>query len=166
MKAGMERADRNLGAVPGSAEMFARLDDSALIQMVLQAVNEHDIACPPFSSGVGGAVNASQVTTLLAFCYARGIYSSQDIEAQAAHAAAVGYINAGTRPNWHLLRRFRRDNTSLVLGVLARLMELVAGKLYRPHNGELPAAWQTGFRAQALERLRASIQTDSVAMDQ
>lgn len=151
---------------PKAAALFAQLDDATLIKLVLQAVEEFDIALPACRRPGGQGVNPAQTTTLLAYCYARGIYSSEEIEARLPYDAAISYISAGTKPDWHLLRRYRRDNSMLILGTLTRLMELAAWQAGVLYTAELPEAWRDSFRAQALEVLRASIQTDSMVMDQ
>lgn len=151
---------------PRAEGMFVRLDDQTLIHLVLQAVQEFDIAQPvPMSPGAR-AVNPSQITTLLVYCYARGIYGSEEIEARVPYDTAIAYISAGCKPDWHVLRRFRRDNSLLILGVLTRLMEIVAARLGLLRAPCVPQAWQESFRVQALVQLRDSIRTDCMVLDQ
>lgn len=156
----------NRKAVPRAGDLFELLDDATLIKVVLQAVHEFDIAFPASSSRTGRGVNVAQTTTLLAYCYARGIFSSEEIEARLPTDAAIAYINTGSKPDWHLLRRFRRENGLLILGVLTRLMELVSFHLGLLRTAAVPEEWENSFRAQAMDTLRESILTDSMAMDQ
>lgn len=152
--------------VPRAAGLFARLDDGTLVGLALQAVQEFDGVLPMMAAGSGGRFNPAQTTTLLAYCYSRGIFSSEEIETRLPNDRAIAYINSGAKPDWHVLRRFRRDNCLLLLGVLTRLMELAAQHLGVLGLAAVPERWQAGFRAQALDRLRASIQADSFALDQ
>jgi Transposase domain (DUF772) len=153
------------GDVPRATELLARLDDASLIKLVLEAVHEFDPTLPREKPGGMRAFNAGQTTTLLVYCYARGIFSSEEIEARLPYDPAIGYICAGSKPDWHLLRRFRRDNSLLMLGVLTRLLELVSSQCGMLRTAVIPERWRNGFREQALDRLREAIQADCMAMD-
>jgi hypothetical protein len=48
--------------------------------------------------------------TLLTYCYAAGIYGSEDIEWACEHDVTVRYICANTLPTQDNIRRFRRAN--------------------------------------------------------
>lgn len=151
--------------VPHASELLARLDDSSLIKLVLEAVHEFDLELPGARSADGISFNAGQTATLLAFCYARGIYSSEEIENRLPGDAAIRYICAGTNPHWHLLRRFRRDNSLLMLGILTRLMELVSRQFKMLPTAIIPERWRSVYREQALDRLREAIHADCMALD-
>jgi len=157
--------DSGIAGVPCAAELLARVDDASLIKLVLEAVHEYDLAFPLNSSRERRDFNPAQTTTLLAYCYARRIFSSEEIEARLPYDPAIGYICAGNKPDWHLLRRYRRDNALLLLGVLTRLLELVTSQFGMLRTAVVPERWRAGFREQALDRLREAIQADCMAMD-
>jgi hypothetical protein len=47
--------------------------------------------------------------TLLSYCYAVGIYGSEDIAWAARYESTVRYICAHKRPDWRMIRWFRRQ---------------------------------------------------------
>lgn len=159
-------APRAFGITPCGLAIVARLDDTVLIKLVLEAVHEFDSGVPVFPAGRSGAINPAQTATLLGYCYARGILSAEEIEARLPHDQAIAYICAGKKPDWHMLRRFRRDNTLLLLGILTRLLELAAFQTGASSSSSLPEHWRIAFREEALNRLRDAIHADSLAMDQ
>lgn len=141
-------------------EQFGRLGDGHLIKLVLEAVDCVE-AFMPVSSRPD--FNPAQVVRLLTCCYARGICSSEEIELRQPKDNAIDYICAGEKPDWHLLRRFRRQHTFLLIETLAQLFRLVA-----PVNGMLATEIvvpQSDYQAQARLRLQLAIHADSVAMD-
>jgi hypothetical protein len=86
-----------------NCDPFARFGDWHLIKLVLEAVDSVDAYVPASSQA---DFNPAQIVTLLTYCYARGIYSSEEIEARLPNDKAIAYICAGVKPDWHLLRRF------------------------------------------------------------
>lgn len=151
---------------PNGLELLNHLSDSSLITLVLEAVNEFDLQSPVRPIAPGRNFGAKQTATLLGYCYARGILSSEEIEARLSHDAGIAYICAGTKPDWHQLRRFRRDNALLMLGILTRLIELGSREAVPTRSALLPERWRSAFRQQALGRLQEAIQADCMAMDQ
>lgn len=165
MKLSDQIAPRGRASVPCVADLLGRLDDGLLIKLVLDAVHEFDLELPASPMLQRQYFAAGQTTTLLTYCYARGIYSSEEIEARLPFDSAISYICAGSKPDWHWLRRFRRDNSLLILGVLTRLLELVSSQFGMLPTAVIPERWRNGFREQALDRLREAIQADCMAMD-
>lgn len=152
--------------VPNGLELLNHLSDPALITLVLEAVNEFDLQSPVRPGARGRNFGSKQTATLLGYCYARGILSSEEIEARLPHDAGIAYICAGAKPDWHQLRRFRRDNALLMLGILTRLIELGSREAGPTRGVLLPERWRSAFREQALGRLQEAIQADCMAMDQ
>jgi len=155
-----------ISIAPNGLELLNHLSDSALITLVLEAVNEFDLPSPHRPVARGRTFGAKQTATLLAYCYARGILSSEEIEGRLAHDTGIGYICAGAKPDWHQLRRFRRENALLLLGILTRMIELGPRESEPTHGTFLPERWRSDFRQQALRRLQEAIQADCMAMDQ
>ncbi len=147
-------------------ELFDQLSGAALIKLVLEAVHEFDLTMPVRRLAKGRTFGPEQTATLLAYCYARGVYSSEEIEGRLSVDPGVAYICAGLKPDWHMLRRFRRDNALLLLGILTRLLELIAHQLGVLRVAEAPERVRTNFRQLAMNRLHDAIQADSMAMDQ
>lgn len=159
-------AVRAPGIPPCGLAIVAQLDEEILIKLVLEAVHEFDSGAPVIPAGRVAAINPAQTATLLGYCYARNILSAEEIEARLPQDRAIAYICAGKKPDWHMLRRFRRDNTLLLLGILTRLLELAAFQTGASNSSSLPDYWRIAFREEALNRLHDAIQADSLAMDQ
>jgi len=70
--------------------------------------------------------------TLLTYCYAAGIYASEDIELAPAHSPQIRYICAGRYPEADTLRQFRRANRAQIERCLARVL----GEVWRRAIGE------------------------------
>jgi hypothetical protein len=166
MRQCVQTVSNEISTEPNGLELLHHLSDSALITLVLEAVNEFDLQSPIRPVARGRSLGAKQTATLLGYCYARGILSSEEIEARLSHDAGIAYICAGAKPDWHQLRRFRRENALLLLGVLTRLIELGAWDAEPTRGVLLPERWRSAFREQALGRLQEAIQADCMAMDQ
>jgi hypothetical protein len=166
MRTCVQTVSNEISTVPNGLELLHHLGDSTLITLVLEAVNEFDLQSPVRPIARGRNFGAKQTATLLGYCYARGILSSEEIEARLSHDAGIAYICAGAKPDWHQLRRFRRENALLLLGVLTRLIELGARDAEPTRGVLLPERGRIAFREQALGRLQEAIQADCMAMDQ
>ena len=151
---------------PLGRDLFDQLSGVALIKLVLEAVHEFDLTMPARMLAKGRAFGPEQTATLLTYCYARGVYSSEEIEGRLSADPGVAYICAGQKPDWHMLRRFRRDNALLMLGILTRLLELISHQIGALRVAETPERVRTRFRQLAMNRLHDAIQADSMAMDQ
>jgi transposase len=153
-------------SAPRANDLLGRVDDAALIKLVLEAVHEFDVQeISPVRNG-SRRFTPSQTATLLVYCYARGIFSSAEIENRLSLDPAISYICAGLKPDWFQLRRFRRDNSLLILGILTRLLELVTTQFGMLQASVVPERWRHEFREQALDRLRDAIQADTMASDE
>lgn len=151
---------------PRVSDLLGGVDDATLIKLVLESVHEFDVPAGNAAGGRSRGLTANQTATLLVYCYALGIFGSEEIETRLPTDAAIRYICAGLKPDWIRLRRFRRDNTLLLLGILTRLLELIATKFGRLRPGGIPDRWSYEFREQALDRLRDAIHADTMATDQ
>lgn len=153
-------------SAPRVSDLLGRVDDAALIKLVLEAVHEFDV--PEINTARSGSrsFTPTQTATLLVYCYARGIFSSEEIENRLSLDPAIGYICTGLKPDWFQLRRFRRDNALLVLGILTRLIELVSTQFGMIPSSVVPERWRHAFREQALDRLRDAIHADTMATDE
>lgn len=145
-----ERLSVNRAKLAG--DPFVDVAEAMLIRRVLEAVSAVDDLIPVSAREDFKPV---QIVTLLTFCYARGIYSSEEIESR-LDETSIAYICAGVKPDWHTLRQFRRQNVYLLIESLAHLLKLVGyngGLTGNPHD-------------EARRRIQMAIQTDSMTMDQ
>lgn len=150
---------------PASQELFTQLGDAALIKLVLEAVHEFDLAMPARITAKNRAFGPEQTATLLAFCYARGIYGSEEIEGRLSSDPGISYICAGLKPDAYQLRRFRRDNALLLLGIFTRLLEMISQPTGVARPAGLPDHRRAAFRRLASSLLHDAIQADSMARD-
>jgi hypothetical protein len=107
--------------------------------------------------------------TLLTYCYAAGIYSSDEIEAQVPNDPQLAYLCAKTLPLANRLRHFRRYHREFVVKSLSELLQL-AWKSHPQNCGPLRAAHDTRqfesfFRRAAEQRVQEAILEDTMALD-
>lgn len=137
-----------------------------LIRMIYDSVAQGSWI-PGAGAAQGDPTPEPILRTVLAFCYATGIYSSQDIEAATVHDPIVRYLCANHRPQWDTIREFRRRNGAALKFALGRLFRVVL-------RGHMPiyAAYsldrfipEYDCLSAAGERLARAIKTDSYALD-
>jgi hypothetical protein len=63
-----------------------------------------------------------QVLTLLTYCYAVGIYGSEDVEWACRNHAGVRYAAANLQPHWATIRSFRREHRDWIESCLAGVL--------------------------------------------
>ena len=129
-----------------------------LMQMTLEATEGVRVDSDRFATGRPGEVVPTRMLfTLLAYAYSRGIYASQDVEDAVGRLADFRFLASGDVPNLSVLRRFRRENWTELLGVLTRLLVAVV-EVQTP--GSRAAA-----ELEAEDRLVAAVQADSLAAE-
>jgi hypothetical protein len=99
--------------------------ESALLSWVLDAVQS---ICEPGGRASGGTtpvpVGQPRVfLTLLTYCYAVGVYASEEIEDRIPTDATLCYLSAGARPTWHDLRHFRRQTRKMLHQALSKVFQ-------------------------------------------
>jgi len=83
---------------------------------------------------------SQMLLTLLTYCYAAGIYGSQEIEERLARDARIRFLRTRTDLSWHTLRRFRRQNRRAVKAALARVFESMPELILRSELASRPGA--------------------------
>jgi hypothetical protein len=81
-----------------------------LVELALEAAQLVGENVPRPEKIVEDQPGSRTLLTLLTYCYAAGIYASEDIEWACESDAAARYICAKTRPDHEVLRCFRRAN--------------------------------------------------------
>ena len=94
------------------------------------------------------------LTTLLTYCYAVGLYASEDIELAARTEATIRYICAGYRPDEQTLRRFRRHHRNLLQTALVHVFKQVW--TFHFEKGEADYAGCDWFEAELTTQLERS----------
>ena len=93
---------------------------------------------------------APMMLTLLTYCYAAGIYASEDVEAACDHNAQVRYICARQYPSGATIRHFRRANRPLVERCLTRTLT----EALKRQTAEAGRRGQSNWQPEALEAAR------------
>ena len=129
-----------------------------LMQLTLEATEGAHVDSDRFATGrLGEVIPTRMLLTLLAYAYSRGIYASQDVEDAVGRLADFRYLASGDVPNLAVLRRFRRENWTELLGVLTRLLVVVA-------QVETPEG-RAAAELEAEDRLVSAVQADSLAAE-
>ena len=123
-----------------------------LIRMVYEAGASG--VCRPEPTGDGTPEPVLQ--SVLTFCYATGIYGSQEIEAAAAHDPVVRYLCANHRLQWETIREFRRRKSLALEIAVARTFALALHDSPRFANS---------YYSAAARALSCAVRADSYAMD-
>lgn len=113
------------GAIGLPLNLFTIEPQRKLVTTALQAVSN---ACPEIgdANGCSECVRtplSRMLLSLLTYCYADGIFGSQEIESRLARDPRIRFLCARTDLSWHTLRRFRRQNRSAVKAALTQVFE-------------------------------------------
>jgi hypothetical protein len=74
---------------------------------------------------------------LLTYCYASGVYGSEDIEWDCQNDPTARSLCGNASPNQETIRRFRRANRPLIEACLACVYGRACGAILPPTRGEL-----------------------------
>jgi len=136
----------------------ACIEKTNLRDLVLAAVRQIDPRLIPVpAAGAGIACQPRVLLGLLTYCYASGVFSSQEIEARVRKDPILILLCGHELPDWHLIRRFRRYNRE----VIQRCLEVT---LYHANAGCGPRS-SSGPEGNALV-LSAARSCDAVDRDQ
>ena len=112
------------GPNPGpSTSSLPSPDERGLLQIVLEAVEAVDWSSSRPPAEQDRRFRPQMMLTLLAHCYASGLYGSRDIEWATETDPIARYICAHQFPDWLAIRRFRRQNRRLLANSLTRVLE-------------------------------------------
>jgi hypothetical protein len=102
----------------------AWVEKKALASLVLVAVRriEEKELQPVTAMNAGIAFQPRLLLALITYCYAQGIYASQDIEATMMRDGFFRLLCGGEFPDWHTIRRFRRFNRDAIARYLAETL--------------------------------------------
>ena len=106
------------GAQPGlpAAGGAVMLENKELADLVLESVRLVDEGelNPPAAGVAGPAFPPRAMLALLTYCYAIGVYGSQDVEWMMREDASLRALCGTGIPDWRKLKRFRRQNHALL----------------------------------------------------
>lgn len=167
--------------LPSSPELCAWPEKTGLVSLVLSAVAAVDWPGKEkeFAYQGGAAYQSQTLMAVLTYCYATGIYSSQDIEASVREDRIVRYLSDHATPDWKTLRRFRKLHRGplrqCLLGVLHQALLIRFGDSemdFAPADYAVALALDRWFEplcvpspsAEADERLNRACFLDGMAM--
>lgn len=166
-----------LGRLPQSLQAW--LDETTLIQLVLEAITEGPEPVAG-SDGRGGQESARRPQILLGiltYAYAIGVFSSEEIAWRIASDPSLRYLAAGSDPSAFQLRRFRRRWRLALHQSLACLFQMA----WQVRGTARDSEWRSfiegghdvdgaqGVRRQCVreaeERISRAVQLDSMELD-
>lgn len=147
---------RNAAGIP--EDLAESLGAVRLTRLALEAVGEVESSRAEFRlPGESEGYGFRMLLTLLAYAYARGIYSSTELADRVAADTDLRYLATGDQPSATVLRRFRRQESRLIRAALGHLFALATPQ----------PALHGWFRAEseASRRLEQAMVADSYALD-
>ena len=159
------------------------LVEDSLASLVVKAVRKVDerLLQPVAGKSAGVAYQPRQLLALVTYCYAAGIYPSQDIEDIMRKDRLFRFHCDNEFPDWHLIRRFRRYNRELIEQCLAEILGWMwlstkvpgsadAGETMPRGESGIPS-WRLAMdwshlANEANERINLAILSDSMALDE
>ena len=99
------------------------LGDRTVVKLALDAVQSVDCANLDDELKTRYECQPRMLLTLLAYCYAAGIYGSKQIRQAMRDNATVRYICAKEFPNESAIRKFRKENRALLSQCLNNLFK-------------------------------------------
>lgn len=154
-----------------SADLRQSAGESALVKLALDAA-QTVATQSAWLSGSGEPQPSPQVLlTLLSYCYAAGIYNSQDVEWACHNDPVVRSVCTNTLPDWPTIWRFRNANRPCIEECLVRVYSAASGVELAGVRGEPTSAPE--FRGEAppdiigfvRRKLRRAVWTDAVMYD-
>ena len=153
------------------ADLRQSVGESALVKLALDAA-QAVVAQRPWLRDPGEAPSGPQrLLALLAYCYAAGIYASQDVERACRHDPVVRCLCANSLPDWSAVWLFRNANRPWIEECLARVYGAACGAA--PTEARREPAPVHQFRREAApdingfarRKLRRAVWTDAVVFD-
>jgi len=92
------------------------LDNKDLADLVLETVRLVDEGelNPPAASASAPAFRPRVMLAMLTYCYAIGVYGSEDVEQMMREDASLRALCGMDFPDWRRLKRFRRQNHAML----------------------------------------------------
>ena len=153
------------------ADLRQSVGESGLVRLALDAA-QAVVEQRPWLRGPGEAPSGTQrLLALLAYCYAAGIYASQDVARACRNDPAVRSLCAGSLPDWSAVWLFRNANRPWIEECLARVYAAPCGAA--PEGGsqepapvhQFPREAAPDINGFARRKLRRAVWSDAAAYD-
>ena len=164
---------------PGAAGKPASLADPGVTVMVKMAAAETvEKTGAPLVPKDGGAMSGQQMLGAVSYCYAKGVYESEEIERKMMKDPVLRASVRGDVPDAKSIRRFRLLNRGAIQTTLEKAFGFMRRKekaeMMKPLSGQPAAAPYTGSagestvlfaRDQAKERVQQAAFVDNMSKD-
>jgi hypothetical protein len=146
------------------ADLRQQLGERALIDLALGAVQTVGEGLPrPLAAA--GRHSPQMLLTLLTYCYAAGVYGSEDIEYDCRNDAATRYLSANASPDQNAIRNFRRANRQSIEACLACVYGRAHGVTSAQTSGEPSLASSRALFDFARRQVELAIMIDMAMHD-
>lgn len=164
---------------PGATERSVPAADPGVTLMVkLAAAETVEKGAAPVVPKDGGALSGKEMLGAVSYCYAKGVYESEEIERKMLKDSALLNSVHGEVPDAKAIRRFRTLNRGAIQTTLEKAFGFLRRKekaeLLKPLPGQPPAARITDpagestvmyARDQAKERVQQAAFVDNMSKD-
>jgi hypothetical protein len=131
-----------------------------LVQTVVWQINPSELI-PVAGGGSGMACQPRFLLGLLTYCYAAGIFSSQEIEAMVRKDAILSLLCGQDLPDGRIIRRFRRYNRAVIHRCLAATLDCVP----RPSAARAPSGLADEDQMSSAEQTCNTLDQEHCAQD-
>jgi len=160
----------------------AWMEKKPLAGVVLEAVRRIDgnTLNPVTAPQAGITFRTRMLLAVVTYCYASGIYGSEDIEALMREDAMFRFLCGNEFPGWRVIQRFRRYNRSAIQRCLEEVLRGASQIKLSKRNGasdsqsrehaagdcDRQSAWiQEQFAEEAEGRIERAMWIDSLALE-
>jgi transposase len=163
-------------------DLSVYIGKKTLVKLILEAIEGLNPRASKFEATAKGRqeFQPAMMLTLLAYCYATGVYASTDIELGAQHDQMIRYLCTASCLNLPVLREFRRYSRDRIKECLATVLRRVWELRFcdgdacptgvSPYPGACFNPWLNlrptpDFTTEAEQRITRAVRADSMAMD-
>lgn len=148
----------NAVAVTIPGDLAEDLGAVRLTQLALEAVQDEAEGSGEFRAGPGSqSYQHRMLLTLMSYAYARGVYSSEELQDRVRTDADLRYLCAREFPEAETFRLFRRREWARLNGTLVRLLD-------RFVNLRMPG-FQGDVALESVSRMERAAAADSLSLD-
>ena len=142
------------------SDLAEQLGAVRLTQLALETVQDEDVdaAAGEFRAGPGSqGYQHRMLLTLMSYAYARGLFSSEDLQDRVRTDADLRYLCAREFPEAESFRLFRRREWARLNRTLIRLLDRFV-QIRMPD-------WQGDVALEAVSRMERAAAADSLSLD-
>lgn len=148
-------------------DLRAIVGERGLIELALQSVQHFGSDLPLWHKTTEPELSSRMLLALLTYCYAAGVYASEDIHWMCRRDSGARYLCANSWPDERSLRRFRRQWRPLVQACLEWVYAVAETErnLRLAGSGKPPVGNVGHHRQLAEQRIESAILMDLAACE-